>query len=158
MWHIIPLRYERADIGDVECSNKISIHCVCPQRLVPFCQRQGCVLCYTCEYRVHTCLYLFCTVMDCVYTCMYCYILVYTRTYVYVLVHTRMSWYIPVCTGTYWYILGYTGMYRYIQVCTGTYRYVPVHTRKNKNVAYAFQLISNQRPPAYQRLVSPLRC
>ena len=46
-------------------------------------------------------------------------------------------------------------MYRYIQVCTGTYRYVPVHTRKNKNVAYAFQLVLNQRPPAYQRLVSP---
>ena len=111
IWHIMPLRYEREHIGDVQGANKINIHCICPWRFVPFCQRQRCILCYTCEYRVHTCLYLVCTVMDWVYTCMYCYILVYTGTYRY----------IPECLGTYLYVLVHTGIYRDIPVCTGKF-------------------------------------
>jgi hypothetical protein len=108
----------------------------------------------TCEYRVHTYLYLVCTVMDCVYTCMYCYILVYTWTYRYVQVHTRMSWHIPVHTGIYWDIPVCPGTYQYVPVHTGMYRYIPGKT-KILHVHNNWTRTSDLQHT--KRLVSPLR-
>ena len=105
--------------------------------LIHFCKRHGCVLCYTCEYRVCTRMYLYVQVCTGTYPCiqahycMYRYIQVYTGTYWYVQVctdtygyvpvHTSMYQYVPVHTVMYRYVLFYTGMYRYIRVCTGIY-------------------------------------
>ena len=72
----------------------------------------------TCEYRVHTYLYLVWTVS--IHVC--------TVTYWYIPGHTGMSRYIPECLGIYLYIPVYTGIYLYVPVHTSTYQYIPVCT------------------------------
>ena len=149
MWHSIPLRYEREDIGDVECSKKIYIHCKCPRRLVPFCKRHGCVLCYTCEYRVCTRMYLYVQVCTGTYPC----IQAHNCMYRYIRVHTGMYRYVQIHTGMYRYIWVYTGMYEYVPVHTCMYRYIPVHTRiytQKQKYEICLKSGSNQRPLACQ--------